>query len=425
MYRNFILLLQGQVVSAVGTHLFVIVTLYWLMEASNSGSLMGLYMMVETLPAALLMPVGGLIADRFDRKRIIVYCDVFNGIAVLMLAALFYSEASQTLITAMLFVTAGMLGVSAGIFMPAVQSMVPDILPARSLAMGNSLIGMVFSVGEITGKALGGALFLAFGAPLLVLLDGLSYLVSAFTETFIRLPPKEQVARASESTAAEPVIAEMMQGIRYCLKTRGLRNYLALEFCIHASVGLIAINMPFFVRDFLARDADWYGYLMSAMAVGGVLGSLIAGARFNSRGILGRTSVVVCSILYFPLGCVLLALTRDVTQALILFFLFGLTMTTVMVVGMTLVQSAAPPAIRGRVIAAFSTVVITTFPVSTLIGGLLADALDKNIPVIIFIAAGMSLVLFVPLVMTRALREFLAMDIEQGKTSDGGHVPPE
>ena len=65
--------MQGQIVSNLGTHLFVIVTLYWLMEASNSGSLMGLYMMVESLPAALLMPLGGVIADRISRKKIIVF----------------------------------------------------------------------------------------------------------------------------------------------------------------------------------------------------------------------------------------------------------------------------------------------------------------------------------------------------------------
>jgi MFS family permease len=358
--RNFILLMQGQIVSNLGTHLFVIVTLYWLMEASNSGSLMGLYMMVESLPAALLMPLGGVIADRVSRKKIIVLCDLFNGVAVLILAALFFLGAPTQVITVALFITAGFLGVTLGLFEPAVLSMLPDIMPSKSLALGNSLIGITFNLSEIVGKAVGGALFLAVGAPLLVLL--------------------------------------------------GLRNYLLLEFGIAFCIGLMAINLPFFVRDFLLKDADWYGYLMAALAVGGVFGSLVAGARFNKKGLFGRKALINISLLYFPVGCFLFALVRNEYQTLLLFFIFGATLSQVGISGMTLVQTAAKPEMRGRVMASFTTVIAAAFPASTLLGGVLADLLDKNIPLVIALAGLIGIFWLYSLLSSRALQEFITVD---------------
>jgi len=414
--RNFLLLMQGQIISNLGTHLFVIVTLYWLMEASNSGSLMGLYMMVESLPAALLMPLGGVIADRVSRKKIIVLCDLFNGIAILILAALFFLGAPTQVITVALFITAGFLGVTLGLFEPAVLSMLPDIMPSKSLALGNSLIGITFNLSEIVGKAVGGALFLAVGAPILVLLDGISYLFSAFSEMFIKLPPKPEeptVAGTSKSNQrglVNHVFSEIGEGARYCWERVGLRNYLLLEFGIAFCIGLMAINLPFFVRDFLLKDVDWYGYLMAALAVGGVFGSLLAGARFNKKGLFGRKALINISLLYFPFGCFLFALVRDEYQTLLLFFIFGATLSQVGISGMTLVQTAAKPEMRGRVMASFTTVIAAAFPASTLLGGVLADLLNKNIPLVIALAGLIGMLWLYSLLSSRALQEFITVD---------------
>jgi len=414
--RNFLLLMQGQIVSNLGTHLLVIVTLYWLMEASNSGSLMGLYMMVESLPAALIMPLGGVIADRFSHKKIIVFCDLFNGVAILVLATLFFLDAPTQVITVALFITAGLLGVSQGLFEPAVLSMLPDIMPSKSLALGNSLIGITFNLSEIVGKAVGGLLFLVLGAPILILLDGISYLLSALSEMFIKLPPKAEKSAVAETSKSnqqglvKQVFNEIGEGARYCWRHAGLRNYFLLEFGIAFCIGLMAINLPFFVRDFLLKDADWYGYLMAALAVGGVFGSLLAGARFNHKGLFGRKALINISLLYFPFGCFLFALVRNEYQALLIFFIFGATLSQVGISGITLVQSAAKPEMRGRVMASFTTMIAAAFPASTLLGGVLADLLDKNIPLVIALAGLIVMFWLYSLLSSRDLQEFIAVD---------------
>ena len=122
--RDFVLLWQGQLVSQIGSQAFLVGMMYWAMEATGSGSLMGVLMMLTMLPGVLLGPLGGTLADRFSRKLIIVICDVLSGIAVLLLTGLFMTEAASTevLIFCLLLVAAS-VGMVQAFFRPAISTL--------------------------------------------------------------------------------------------------------------------------------------------------------------------------------------------------------------------------------------------------------------------------------------------------------------
>lgn len=187
--RDFVLLWQGQLVSQIGNQAHLIALMFWTLQATGSASLMGLLAMSAALPSVLLGPLGGAIADRHSRKGIIVIADLVRGIVVLSLAALLFTHGSQThLIVAALFVTTIISGIMGAAFSPAVGAAIPDLVPSERVQAANSLRQLSVQTSRFVGQAIGGVLFRVLGAPLLFLVDGTSFVLSAGSETFMRIP---------------------------------------------------------------------------------------------------------------------------------------------------------------------------------------------------------------------------------------------
>src|SRR5436305_9496145 len=138
--RNFFLLWQGQTVSQLGNQAFMIAIAFWLKEDTNSATLIGLLMTVSTLPGVLLAPFGGTYADRHSRIRILIACDVLAGLAVLAQGLAMHQSwlSVHGLIVLLLFV-AIFDGDMRALFMPALKSAIPDLVPGERLAAANSL----------------------------------------------------------------------------------------------------------------------------------------------------------------------------------------------------------------------------------------------------------------------------------------------
>ena len=187
--RNFVLLFQGQFVSQIGISLNLIALLFWLKHATDSATLMGLLSMASMLPGVLLGPFGGTVADRISRKLIIVVGDVLNGVLVVTIAVLMFTLPDGTdLIVTVLFIEAIVAGTVMAVFRPAVSAAIPDLVPESKIEAANGLYQGSFQAALLIGQAIGGLLYRVLGAPLVMLIDGISYLLSALSESFIDLP---------------------------------------------------------------------------------------------------------------------------------------------------------------------------------------------------------------------------------------------
>ena len=152
---------------------------------------MCLLAMVGLLPTLILGPFGGALADHFSRKKIIVFCDLISGAVVCCTALLIFNFPDRLdLIVPVLFIGAVVNGITMSVFRPAVSAFIPDLVPLHRLAMANGLIQNAFMIVAMLGQALGGVLYRVLGAPLLMLIDGFSYLLSALSESFIQEPRK-------------------------------------------------------------------------------------------------------------------------------------------------------------------------------------------------------------------------------------------
>lgn len=412
--RNFVLLWQGQLVSQIGTQAFSIAMVFWIKQATGSASLMGLLLMLSTLPAVILGPVAGTFADRHSRRAIIIACDALSGLAVLSLVAvMWWAPQLQELSLVWLFAVSVAVSALAAFFRPAISAAIPDLVPLNKVSAANAMNQASVQVSTLVGQGLGGVLFRLLGAPVLFLADGLSYLFSALSECFIRIPQKipEKGGHWKELFAA--FRRDTVEGFSYVWRRPGMRNFfLAVAVLNFFSMPFIVL-LPFYVEDVLQAPPDWYGYLLAVFGGGALVGYALAGVlKLPARA---RSGVILMMLVGFGAVFVLLSQVRAAPLALLLMFAVGVMSGFINISIMTLMQISTPSAIRGRVFGFLSTLSAGLIPLGMGISGLVADALGQDIPLIYSISGLLATVLSILIAVPREFRAFLAYEPPQAQ----------
>lgn len=204
--KNYILLLQGQLVSTIGDSLYSIALAFFVLKLTGSTALVGMIMGIVTIPRIILGPFAGTIVDRYNRKMLIVWADLIRGISIVAVSFLAYNDMLKVW---MLMAVAVIDGVCATFFNPAMETVMPMVVPEDKLVKANSIFGMGQSAADIIGQTAGGALYKLLGAPMIFLINGISYIFSAGTETCINVP-YDKTAKQEKS-----IWQDMKQGLAY------------------------------------------------------------------------------------------------------------------------------------------------------------------------------------------------------------------
>ena len=410
--RDFVLLWQGQLVSRMGSQALTIAMMFWTMEVIGSASLMGAMMMVGTLPAVVLGPLAGTVADRLSRKWILVFCDAGSGLVLLGLAVPFFLEGiAQQVLVACLVGMALLVGVLQAFFLPASTALLPDLVPKEKLAAANGLDQGSLQLSTLVGQSVGGVLYNLLGAPVLFVIDGVSYLFSAVSESFIRTEP-----RAAPEPSAGGVRAayrkDLVEGLRYVWDRRGMRDFLLLAAVVNFFAMPMLVLLPFLVSDNLGQGAEWYGFLLAGFGGGALIGYAAAGGLQlapGSRAAALLAGLVAQSCLLGGLGFVhrpWLALAMMVGIGALNGF-FNVILTTAFQIG-------ADESLRGRVMGVVMTVAMAIAPLGMALGGVLGDLTDKNLPLIFGLCGALIVAATLLLGLRRSVREFLAFSAAAG-----------
>jgi DHA3 family macrolide efflux protein-like MFS transporter len=406
---NFLLLWMGQTISQLGNQAYGLAVMFWLMEKTGSASLMGLLMTVATVPGVVLAPFGGTFADRHSRIRIIIVCDLIGAATLLGLTAVvFLAPDRLNLLVGLLFVAAVVMGVNRSFFGPAVVACFPDLVPRNKLAAANSLNQFSVQASLFLGQAAGGVLYKMIGAPLLFLFDGLSFLVSAVSSMFIRLPEakRELPPAANWQEVFRGFLGQTAEGFHYVWQHRGMRDFLLSISLINFLLMPVTVLMPFYVTQYLHKGPGWYGFLMSAISVGAVVGFLAAGAlqlkgAARARGILASLfaiPVIFGTFCFFPIPALAMAGA----------FLAGASVGFINVQFAAMIQGSTPKELRGRVMGLLNTLSGGLIPIGLALGGVAGDLTNKNVPLVYAICALLSVVVVILGTMRRESRDYLA-----------------
>jgi MFS family permease len=431
--RSFFLIWLGQLVSQTGQRAFGLAMLFFIKETTGSASLMGLMMMLSTLPGVLLGPMGGTFADNFSRKKIIVLGDLFNGLCVLSLALLmlfiFYGRSlmsqiypasdftyfmftqvepyGNNLLIGWLFVVATAGAIIFAFFTPAVTAAVPDIVPENRLDAANSLNQFAIFVSLFIGQGLGGILYTITGAGMLFLINAFTYLFASGAEAFTTIPQviPEQTKKGGEAFKA--FVADTREGLMYVWNRKGMRVLFLVAALMYLFIAPMALLLPFYVEDYLKLNAAWYGYLLMSLGVGSVVGYAIAGS-ITVRG-RAQSNLIIGSLLVAALALGFIASVHVPYLVLVVIFIIGLAAGIFIVKVTTILQLASSSEIRGRVFGLLGTLTSGLAPLGMGIGGVVADLANKNIPMIYAVCGILVLMLSIGMAFSKEARDFLKL----------------
>lgn len=403
--RNYLLLWQGQAVSRIGDQVFTVAMAFWIKDVTGSATLMGLLVALSALPALLLEPIGGTLADRYSRRRIIALSDLISGLAVLTLAAAVYWAPQSTATLVWLFIVSVLLSAINAFFIPAIAASVPDLVPSGRLAGANSMGQLSAQLSLFLGQGLGGVLVRLLGAPLLFLVNGITFLFASFSESLIAIPQRPARKAANWRELLREFQHDLREGLRYVWRAVGLREFLIFSTAINFFSTPILLLLPFYVENTLGVQRDWYGYIVAAYAIGALVGYLFLlmlplGAR--ARGLV----MTLCFILG-GVGNIWLGLNTSPLVALVLAFVGGWTSGFVAVNVTTLLQLTTPSQMRGRVFGLLGTLGGAVAPLAASSSGIIADALDQNIPLMYIGCGAITLVLALLIPFNRSYRSFV------------------
>jgi len=296
--------------------------------------------LLETLPMLLLGPVAGALVDRFDRRRLLVGCDVLS---LALMATIPWLATLDT--RAPLFAVAMVFSAIGTVFHPARQSAIPDLVPPADLGDANGISTTTSSLNLILGMSLAGAGIEIFGKNGTFLADAAVFGVSAVLMLGLALPRRRRRPRR-----ASELLREAARGLDY-LRRRPVLVFLTLVHLLtYAFIGAWIPLLPAFAETHLGVDPDRGApALFAAFGVGGILGG-IAGPSWGRR--LGRGRVVLAALVGAAAGMIAFALVPSFAGSLATIACGGALIFAVMVQDATIVQQAVPPRMRGRVFAA-------------------------------------------------------------------------
>jgi len=415
--KNFILLFQGQFVSELGSFVYFVSIVFWIKHATDSATIVGLIAMVATIPGILLGPFGGTFADHYSRKRIIVIGDIINGLTISSIAALmFVSPESTELIITLLFIEAVIGGSVMAAFSPAITAAIPDIVPKKSIDSANGMLQSSMHIAMLIGQAIGGVLYQILGAPVVMLINGVTYLFSALSESFVSIPQKKREAAESWRDAYQKFKDDTWEGIRHVQGAEGLMGLFFVIALINFFTVPFGVLLPFFVEDTLGSTPAWFGYIIGGMAVGSIIGSIVAGVLNVAPRSKGKA--VIAALALLAAGFVAFAYSSGPVVALLILAFVGVCSGIVGVLITSVIQLSTPTEIRGRVFGLLGTISAGLTPVSLGLAGVVADLLDRNIP-LIYMASGLCvLALMPPLIINKSFHNLMAFVGEEEGASN-------
>ncbi len=398
---NFFLLWQGQLVSALGDVIYEIALGFWVLAVTGSTGLMGTLMAASALPRILIAPFAGVIVDRCNRRNMLVLMDLIRGVVITAVGTAALLGFVQIW---MVFAAGVILGICAAFFNPTVSSMIPDIAPRDKLIQANSALSMVGAGTNILASPVGGFMYQLLGAPIMFLANGISYLFSAFTEIFIKVPKIERkikVEGAMQSTK-DSFKQELKEGFKFVWNFKGLRYLISVAACLNffAGIGMI-LFLPLFQRT-EGLGAGKYG-VATALLTGG----MFVGMALTSTVKIPyekRLSIFMISGIVFSIGFAVFPMF-GFNYMLVLLFISGFFNAIVNTLISASIQLTVPQDMRGKVFSIMNTVCGGLMPIAMAFGGILAEFITiKYIILTCFLLSGIGIL---PLGFTKSFKRFI------------------
>jgi MFS family permease len=356
---NFRLYCAGQAVSLVGTWMQGVAQSWLVLELTGSATLLGVVVAAQFVPVLVAAPYGGLVADRMDKRRLLLVTQATSAVLAGLLGWLTVAHVVRVW---MVVGFALALGAVNAVDTPTRQSFVPELVGPRLLGNAVSLNSVMVSGARAVGPAVAGLLIAEVGAGMCFLLNAVSF-VAVLLALAVMHPDRRY--------AASPVLrarGQLVAGFRYARRIPGIRTPLLMMAVVGTLAYEFQVVLPVLATSGLHGDATIFGYLTSAMGVGAVFGGLGVAAR-GRAGLIPLVIVAGC----FAAGLGVATLAPSLPAELVALAIVGVASTAFLAIGNTTLQLICAPPFRGRVMALWTVAFLGSTPVGGPIIGVIVE----------------------------------------------------
>jgi MFS family permease len=419
-HRNYQLFFAGQLISLTGTWMQSVAESWLVYRLTGSSALLGVSAFATQIPVFLFATIGGTVADRSNRHRILIATQSVSMILPFILAMLTLTGHVRVW---HVFVLASCLGVVNAFDIPARQAFVMDLVGREDLVNAIALNSSMVNGARIVGPSVAGLLVAAVGEGWCFLLNAISYIAVIAGLLLMRL------GTAAKSTHTRSAWRDTLDGFHFVGTTAPVRALLLLLGAVSFAGMPYAVLMPVFAQSILRGGPETLGLLMGCSGIGALAGALTLATRTGVRG-LGRW--VSTAAAGFGVALILFSLSRTLWLSAVLLGPVGGSMMVQMAASNTLIQSMVPDALRGRVMAVYSMMFMGMAPFGALWAGTIAERIGAPHTVaiggVICLIAAAIFGVRLPVLRVEARRLIVAQGLAGGEppaqiTGPGDKVP--
>ena len=368
-HRNFQLFFGGQLISLIGTWMQNVAQAWLVYRLTGSSLLLGSVAFAGQIPVFLTSPLGGIVADRYSRHRVVIGTQTASMILAFAFAGL---TLSNRITVVEIFIIAILRGIVNAFDIPGRQAFIVEMVGKEDLMNAIALNSSMFNGARVIGPAIAGIVVAKIGEGRCFFGDAVSYIAVIAGLLMMRVPPR--TVRPTGSP-----IEHVLEGFRFVRETAPIRYLLLLLGLVSLVAMPYSVLMPVFADRILHGGARGLGILMGATGVGALIGALTLATKTGVRG-LGRWVAFSCG--GFGVFLVAFALSKNFYLSTGLLVPVGFCMMLQMSSSNTLIQAMVPDHLRGRVMSVYSMMFMGMGPFGALFAGAIADRMGAPLAVI-------------------------------------------
>lgn len=355
--KNFSLLFWGQTVSEIGSYINYIGLTWLVLNATGEILKLSMLMVFLKLPSIIIGPLAGVWVDRWNKKAIIITSDIIRGVLSILLV--FTGNIN------FIFLIVLTQGIFDAFFSPAIRSIVPRIVDKEELMTANSMTTSVNQLATLIGPAIGGVLVGLFGSYIVFIINGVSFLISAIFEMFIKIPKAEKVEGVKENTFKE----DLIEGFSYISKSKSIKFIIVFFAIASLPFGAVPVLNVAHINS-LGFSAEAYGLVTAIFSAGLLTGALLIGSLDNK---MKEINMIVFGIGGFGISYILFAVFKYLFLMVIFVFICGIFMSMVNIAYGVYLQKNVEASKLGRVFSIDIAIGNVILLASMLLTGFLAD----------------------------------------------------
>jgi len=382
--KPFALVWSGQTISALGDGVTLTALAWQVLVLTGSGAAMGAVLVAETVPRVLFLLLGGVVADRFSRRNVLLWSDTIRGVAVGAIAVLGWMN---LLALWHLIVLGAIFGLASAFFFPAYQSIPPQLVDADTLPSANALNGMSRQMSQLFGPALGATLVALSDPSAAFAIDALSFGVSAALLLAVRVPPlPKETYDGVKPGGLRGLVGDIREGLGYVMRSPWLWVTIAIASLGNVGLAPMQVALPKLIKSVYGQGVWLLGATGTAVAAGSLVTMLLIGQarRVRHRGILAYGGLIASSLAVIVFG---LPLPHQYAPAIAIAVsvFFGAGLAIFELIWVTSLQELVPMEKLGRVSSVDWVGSLALMPVGLALVGVLTDRVGASW---VFLAGG-------------------------------------